>query len=264
MRVMNDRETSSGEPTVNSTAVPEPGAEPDGPVPKRKMPTGLKFAIGCIVVFFGFAAIAAVLLGVGGMWLKGQAGDLVEGVENRAEAQQQASDILERLVREHPFTAPADGRIDPASADRFFHATELAWTQIEPTARRLDEVADRSQEGRSRLGDALEGVRGASALIDSRLHIARALDEAGMSLEEFVWTGGALRNAYRDAKAPEAYRGSREAGDPVMLANIALAEKHAERLDSMDPSADEPNAWTVYNLATVWSRGLPDGSFPSP
>lgn len=237
-----------------------PAAEPTG----RKMPTGLKVAIGCIVVFFGFAAIAAVLLGVGGWWVKGQADDLIEGVQNRAEAQQQASDILERLDREHPFTTPADGRIDPASAERFFHATELAWTQIEPTVRRLDEVADRNREGRARLGDALEGFRSTGVLIDSRLHIARALDEAGMSLEEFVWTGGALRNAYRDANAPEAYRGSREAGDPVTLANIALAERHSERLESMDPSADEPNAWTVYNLATVWSSGLPDGSFPSP
>ncbi|MFW6083591.1 MAG: hypothetical protein ACODAA_00070 [Gemmatimonadota bacterium] len=249
---------------MDPDATPEPTGEAAEPTAKREMPTGLKVAIGCIVVFFGFAAISAVLLGAGGWWIKGQADDLVEGVQNRTEAQQEASGILERLGREHPFTAPADGRIDPASAERFFGATELAWTQIEPTVRRLDEVADRNREGRARLGDALEGFRGTGVLIDSRLHIARALDEAGMSLEEYVWTGGALRNAHRDANAPEAYRGSREAGDPVMLANIALAEEYAERLESMDPTADEPNAWTVYNLATVWSRGLPDGSFPSP
>lgn len=232
--------------------------------PKRRMPTGLKLAIGCIVVFFGLAAIAAALLGAGGLWLKGQADDLVEGVQDRAEAQQEASDILERLRSEYPFEAPADGRIDPASADRFFHATELAWSQIEPTVRQLDEVADRNREGRPRLGDVLDGARSGGLLIDSRLHIARALDEADMSLEEYVWTGGALRNAHRDANAPEAYRGSREAGDPVTLANIALAERHGDRLAAMDPAADEPNAWTVYNLAIVWSRGLPDKSLPSP
>lgn len=243
---------------------PEAAARTAEPAPDRKMPTGLKVAVGCIVVFFGFAAIAAVLLGAGGWWIKGQADDLIEGVQSRATAQQEASGILEQLERDHPFTAPVDGRIDPASADRFFLATELAWTQIEPTVRRLDEVADRNREGRARLGDALEGIRGTGLLIDSRLHIARALDEADMSLEEYVWTGSALRNAHRDANAPEAYRGSREAGDPVTLANIALAKEHAEQLESMDPSADEPNAWTVYNLATVWSRGLPDGSLPSP
>lgn len=209
------------------------------------MPTGLKLAIGCIVLFFGGAAIVAVLLGVGGWWIKGQADDLIEGVQNRAEAQQQASDILERLEREHPFSPPADGRIEPGSADRFFLATDLAWTQIEPTVSRLDEVAERNREGRARLGDALEGVRSTGVLIDSRLHIARALDEAGMSLDEYVWTGDALRRAHRGGAG-------------------ALADEHRERLEAMDPSAEEPTAWTVVELATLWSRGLPGGSLPSP
>lgn len=209
------------------------------------MPTGLKVAIGCIVVFFSFAAIAAVLLGVGGWWVKGQAEDLMQGVQNRTEAQQEATDILDRLEREHPFTTPSNNGIDPGSANRFFRATELAWTRIEPTVRRLDEVADRNREGRARLGDALEGFRGTGLLIDSRLHIARALDEVGMSLDEYVWIGGTLRSAHRDTDS-------------------SLADEYRERMDSMDPSADDPTAWTVYQLATVWSRGLPDGSLPSP
>lgn len=234
--------------------------QPDDAAPassKRRMPMGLKLAIGCIVVFFGFAALISVVLGIGGFWLKGQAGDFVEGVEARAEAQQEASAILDRLRETHPFTAPADGRIDPASAERFFVATRIAWRDIEPVARRMHEVAERNREGETRIGDFVEGARASGLLIDSRLHIARALDEVGMSLAEYVWTGGALGNARRDANAPTAYRGSREAGDPVMLANIELAERHASDLEAMEGPDGEPGPVIVLGLAQGWSLGRP-------
>lgn len=209
--------------------------------PKRRMPTGLKVVIGCLAVFFVLAAIAAVALGVGGMWLKGQADGFVEGVQNRAEAQQEASAILERLEREHPFTPPGDERVDPGSADRFFEATVLAWSEIEPTVLRLDEIADRNRDDRPRLGDMVDGMRNVGLLADSRLHIARALDVAGLSLEEYVWTGHALRGAQRDGSAPAAY---------------------ADRLAEMNSSTGEPNSSVVHDLATAWARGLPGFSVP--
>lgn len=201
---------------------------PEQPAAKRRMPTGLKVAIGCIVVFFGFAALAAVVLGVGGFWLKGQADDFVEGVEARAEAQQEASRILERLEEEHPFTPPANGQIDPTSANRYFEATRLAWREIEPAAARMHAVAERDRAGETRLGDVLEGARASGLLIDSRLHIARALEEAGMSLDEYVWTGGALRNA--------------------------------GELDSLESDSGEPSPVIVLGLAQAWSHGRPSAS----
>lgn len=207
-----------------------------GTPPKRRMPTGLKLAIGCLVVFFALAAIATVALGLGGLWLKDRAGDFVEGVENRAEAQQEASAILERLERDRPFSPPAGGQIDPGSAERFFEATALAWTQIEPVIRDLDEISERNRDERPRIGDMVDGMRNVGLLTDSRLHIARALDQADLSLDEYVWTGQALRRAQRDGTAPAAY---------------------ADRLSTMDASAEEPNPRVVLDLATVWAQGLP-------
>jgi len=224
------------------------------------MPAAMKLAIGCIVVFFGFAALIAVVLGVGGLWLKDQADAVVAGVEARTEAQQEASRMLERLEEEHPFRVPADGRIDPASAERFLEATRLAWREIEPVAARMHEVSERNRAGEARLGDVLEGARASGLLIDSRLHIARALEEVGMSLGEYVWTGGALQNARRDANAPAAYRGSREAGDPVMRANIELARRHAPQLDAMESDGGEPSPAIVLGLAQAWSLGRPSAS----
>lgn len=249
------------DPTPKHTYTSTPSGSDAPPAatsePKRPMPTGLKVAIGCIVVSFGALALMAVVLGVGGFWLKGKADDFVQGVENRAEAQQEAAAILDRLQDEHPFSPPADGRIDPASAERFLRATALAWIEIEPVVRRMHEVAERNREGNAGLGDVVEGARASGILVDSRLHIARALDEAGQSLGEFTWTGGALRSAWRDANAPDAYRGSRAAGDPVMTANIELARRHGEALAAMDRSAEEPNPSVVLSLAQAWSHGLP-------
>lgn len=238
--------------------------EASAAAPRKRLPTGLKVAIGCVVVFFGFASVIAIIFGIGGLWLKGEAEEFAEGVEARAEAQQEATEILDRLGRAHPFTRPPDGRIDPASAERFLRATQLAWAEIEPEVRRLHEVAERNREGEARLGDVFEGFRTTGLLADSRLHVARALDEVGLSLQEYVWTGGALQNAWRDANAPEAYRGSREAGDPVTLANIELAKRHAAELQAMDRSVEDPNPSAVLGLARIWSLGRPSSSGVTP
>lgn len=252
MTDQTSRHTNSPAPSASDALAAAAGGGP-----KRSMPTGLKVAIGCIVVSFGAVALLAVILGVGGFWLKGKADDFVQGVENRAEAQQEAAAILDRLGDEHPFAPPGDGRIDPESADRFLRATELAWIEIEPVVRRMHEVAERNREGSAGLADVVEGARASGLLVDSRLHIARALDEAGLSLGEFTWTGAALRSAWRDANAPNAYRGSRAAGDPVMAANIELARHHGEALAAMGRTAEEPNPSVVLDLAQAWSHGLP-------
>lgn len=234
---------------MTDETAPHPGvpSAPDTPTatvdPKRRMPTGLKVAIGCLATFFVLAALAAVAIGAGGMWLKGKTDGMVEGVQARAEAQREATALLERLEREHPFTPPADGNVDPRSADRFFEATALAWSEIEPTVRNLDEISERNRDDRPRLGDMVEGMRNVSLLTDSRLHIARALDEAGLSLREFVWTGQALRDAQRDGAASAA---------------------HADRWAAIDSADGEPNAAVVLDLAIAWSSGLSGVSAPAP
>lgn len=244
--------TDSIDPPASDPEAPSAVGEPGASAPaKRRMPTGLKLAIGCIGVFFVFAALATVMLGVGGLWLKDKAGDFVEGVETRAEAQQQASTLLSRLDAEHPFSPPADGRIDPDAADRFLRATELAWVDIEPFARRMHEVAERERAGEARIGDVIEGARASSLLIDSRLHIARALDEVGMSLGEYTWTAGALREAWGRSRAVT--RDSRGAGDAVMLANVELARRHSVALESMYANDDDANPSIVVGLAHAWS-----------
>lgn len=227
--------------TTQDAESPSAGGATAGTPPKRRMPTGLKLAIGCLVAFFALAAMAAVALGVGGLWLKDRAGVFVEGVEGRAEAQREASAILERLERDQPFSPPADDQIVPGSADRFFEATALAWMQIEPVVRDLDEIAERNRDERPRIGDVVDGMRNVGLLADSRLHIARALEQAELSLDEYVWTGQALRRAQRDGTAPAAY---------------------ADRLAAMDSSADEPNPSVVLDLATVWAQGLPGTTPP--
>jgi hypothetical protein len=227
--------------TTQDAASPSAAGTTAGTPPKRRMPTGLKVAIGCLVAFFALAALAAVTLGVGGLWLKDRAGDFVQGVESRAEAQREASAILERLERDRPFSPPVGGQIEPRSAERFFEATALAWTQIEPVIRDLDEIADRNRGERPRIGDMVDGMRNVGLLTDSRLHIARALEQAELSLDEYVWTGQALRRAQQDGTAPAAY---------------------ADRLAAMDSSAEEPNPRVVLDLATVWAQGLPGTTPP--
>lgn len=233
--MMTDQTSSHADATVT------PAASAATAETKRRMPTGLKIAIGCLGVFFVLSVLAVVAIGAGGMWLKDKADGVVEGVQARAEAQQQAASILDRLERDHPFSPPADDRIDPASAERFFEAVGIAWTEIEPTVRNLDEIARRNREAQPRLGDVVDGMRNVGLLADSRLHIARALEESDISLEEFVWIGQRLRNARHDGELPAAY---------------------ADRLASIDSATGEPSASVVLDLAIAWGRGLPDVSSP--
>jgi hypothetical protein len=229
---------------------------------KKPLPAGFKLVIGCLAAFFALATVAVVVLGVGGFWLKNKAGDVLEGVQARANAQQEAGALLDRLRNDYAFVTPADGRIDPASADRFFRAVALAWAPLESTMRRLEAASDRTRDGRAAISDVIEGVKASGVLVDSRVHIARALDEAGMSLEEFVWTGGALRGVWRDVRTTDGQHGVGTTEDGVLRANAALAERYRERLETMEKSR-EVNPSAILDLAILWAGALP-GMQPRP
>lgn len=227
---------------------------PEGPA-KRPMPTGMKLAIGCIVVFFAAIALLTVVLGAGGFWLKGKADKLVGGLEDRVEAQAEATTILDRLAMEFPFTPPSDGRIAPQSAERFFEATDLAWVDLRPLMSDMAKLSDRADE-QAGLREAILTIRASSEFVGSRVHLARALDRAGLSLNEYIWTGSALRRAWNDSST---LAGSLPPGNSVANANIELARNYGDRLSETDPAGETANPFKVLDLAITWSRGLQIG-----
>ncbi|MEE8487756.1 MAG: hypothetical protein V3S56_06270 [Gemmatimonadota bacterium] len=228
-------------------------ASPQGGVVKKRMPTGMKLAIGCIVVFFAAIALLTVVLGVGGFWLRGKADKLVGGLEDRVEAQAEATTILDRLAMERPFTAPGDGRIDPQSAERFFEATDLAWVELRPLMSDMATLYDRDDE-QTGLREAILTIRASSEFVGSRVHLARALDSTGLSLSEYIWTGSALRRAWNDSST---LAGALPRGNSVANANIELARRYGNRLSETDPAGETANPFKVLDLAMTWSRGLP-------
>lgn len=230
-------------------------ASPQEGAVKKRMPTGMKLAIGCIVVFFAAIALLTVVLGVGGFWLKGKADKLVGGLEDRVEAQAEATEILDRLATEYPFTPPNDGRIDPQSAERFFEATDLAWVELRPLMSDMAELSDRDDE-QTGLREAILTIRASSEFVGSRVHLARALDRAGLSLNEYMWTGSELRNSWRDAGE---LAGALPRGNSVAMENIELARLYADRLSETDPAGETASPFKVLDLAITWSRGLQMG-----
>jgi hypothetical protein len=230
---------------------------------RRRTPLGLKLFIGCGALVVVVAVVGAVVVGAGGMWIKDKADGVVSGLEESVDAQREASAILDRLAREHPFTPPADGRIDPASVERFFRATDAGWVELEPFATRMTALSERARNDNTGIRDVLEGARGAVDLTDSRLVLAKALKGAGLSLGEYVWTGQELMSAWRDANAPASYRESSDGQAPVRAANEELVSRHANRLGTMDRSAETANPAFVLNLALLWSTELPSSPWSS-
>ena len=86
--------------------------------------------------------------------------------------------------------------------------------------------------------------------------MAHALDRAGLSLSEYIWTGSELRNSRRDAGE---LAGVLPAGNSVANANIELARRYADRLSETDPAGETANPFKVLDLAITWSRGLQIG-----
>ena len=84
---------------------PVPPSSPTTPPPKKGMSTGGKVAIGCGILAVIAIVVVIVAIVAGGMFVSKKANEFTGGME----AQQEASDRIQELEREHPFTPPQDG-----------------------------------------------------------------------------------------------------------------------------------------------------------
>lgn len=222
----------------------EPSVPPSPPSapPRQGMSTGAKIAIGCgILAVLALVAVVIVTL-AGGMFLKKKAGDLAGGLE----AQQKASEKVQALEREHPFTPPADGVVGDERAERFLAVTDDAWKEMRES---MDDVAERGrridERGRAGMGDAMAGLQ---ALGRSRIALAEALDEHDMPVSEYLWTGLELVRAYQGREMPPDQSG-------IPAQNVTLARRHEAELAEIAEDRDDerPGRGVVLGMAWTWA-----------
>lgn len=166
--------------------------------PSRGGCTVGKTLVGCLVLLALAVAGGVAAVGLGGFALMRGAESVFGGLDEH----QEAGRMLERLNREHPFQAPADGAVSPELTRRFRAVTARAWEGWQPWAVEVRGFSTRDPRSSGHPPDAGEivaGTRALGGLTRSRLLLARALSLEGSSLGEFVWTGHAL--ARRDRAA---------------------------------------------------------------
>lgn len=240
--------TADQTPAPPSSTPPPPDAPPPGTTPPKKgMSTGVKVAIGCGALF----VLALIVLGIvaiaGGLFVQRRAEQFAGGVE----AQQEASERLEALAREHPFSPPSDGVVGEDRADRFLAVTDDAWERMEEMEEWLEEMAEREvgieRRGRAGVGDVMAGMRGMGAWAGARLALVEALDEHDMSAGEYAWTGLQLVRAYESLDRPAEASG-------VPPENLAVAAKHRDEIAEIADAreAGEPSRGLVLWLALSW------------
>lgn len=222
-----------------------------GPPPKKGMSTGVKVAIGCgillVLVIIGFVVFGVV----GGMLLKNKASELTGGLE----AQQQASEMIQSLERERPFTAPADGVVSDDMAESFFAVTDDAWDAMRADMEDLAERGESIDEGgrQAGIGDAMAGVR---ALGRSRVALAEALEGHDMPVSAYLWTGMELVRAYHAiGMEPE------QSGVPAP--NVQLAERHREALAEIAEQQESGRPGKGMVLGLAWTWGASEGVTPA-
>lgn len=230
----------------------EPTMEGASPQRSEGLSTGAKLLIGCLGCLGVIAVVAVVGVAVGGVAFKSQIERFVGGVSD----QQEASETLERVRREHPFTVPDDGVVTEDQVERFVDVTDRAWEGMEPWAQdlvELSELREAAREGSGGIQSVRElagGVQGISGFARARVQIAEALDDVGMSLGEYVWTGISLSRASADGDSE---------GAPVPEANRELVERYEGDLPVFGREGEgEPGPELVLGVATIW--GMSDQS----
>jgi hypothetical protein len=235
------------------SAVPpsQPAAPPTyAPAPPKKgMSTGAKIGIGCGALLV-LGIVGFVILGVvGGRFVKSKTDQLTGGLE----AQEEATESIQELERDHPFTAPADGIVTNDLADDFFAVTDDAW---EGMREEMEDVAERGQDieergGEAGIGDAMAGVQ---ALGRARVALAEALDEHEMPVSAYLWTGMELMRAYHAiGMAPD------QSGVPAQ--NVQLAESHRAQLAEI-AEENEGQIGKGMVLGMAWTWGAGEGVMP--
>jgi hypothetical protein len=232
----------SRDPYATSTGEP---VEP----PKKGMSTGAKVAIGCgialvlVIIAFGIAAI------VGGMFVKNKAEQLTGGLE----AQQEASEKIQALERDHPFTAPAAGVVPEDLAGKFLAVTNDAWEKIQDD---MEDLSERSEDidegGRAGLGDAMAGVQ---ALGRTRVALAEALEDNDMPVSAYLWTGMELTRAYQALGMPPEQTG-------IPAQNLQLAERYRSELAEIAGDGQEGEIGKGMVLGMAWTWGMSEGTMP--
>lgn len=176
----------------------------------------LKVVIGCgaavLIIFIVIVGIAVFA----GYQLQKDAG----GVK----AQEEATRTFERLAIEHPFTPPEDGVVTEDQARQFLTVTDEVWTEVEPLVDEMNELEERVEQEDEGLGigSILSGVRSMGKLMRARIVLAEELERRGISLDDYVWTGNSLIQAYGALSEPDAHG--------VPEPNLELARAHSEAL----------------------------------
>jgi len=216
------------------------------PPPKKGMSTGAKVAIGCGIL--ALLAIIGVVVAIvaGGIFVSRKADDITGGLE----AQQEASEAVQELEREHPFTPPSDGVVRSDRVETFFAVTDDAWEAMREW---VDDMRERGEEidsrgGEAGFGDAMAGLQG---LGRSRVALSEALEGHDMPVSEYIWTGMALAHAYAALDQPAETSG-------VPAENLELAGEHRERLAEMADDGENAEGRGVV-LAIAWTLATSEG-----
>lgn len=241
-----DSRPGSDSPSSSAGAGPAHSAADAGASQSDKegMSTGAKFLIGCL----GIVGVLAVAGAIGSYVLYNYIGDrgreFVGGLEQQAEAQQ----VMERLEEEHPFEPPSDGVVSEASARALFDVTDEVWSEVQPWAEELADVARRVEErDQPSVADLTLGPRLISRLAEGRVLFAETLDQHDLAPQEYLWTGYTLLRAYEELDRPEEERTS----PPE---NLELAERYRAELEELNrPAVDgRPARGSVFYVASLW------------
>lgn len=226
--------------------VPSDPIPPATPPPRKGMSTGAKVAIGCGIL--ALLAIVGVVVAIvaGGMFVSRKADEFTGGLE----AQQEASETVQALEREHPFTPPADGIVPADRAETFFAVTDDAWEEMREW---IEEMRERGEDidsrgGEAGFGDAMAGLQG---LGRSRVALSEALTDHEMAVSEYIWTGMALAHAYGALDQSAETSG-------VPAENLDLATEHRERLAEMSDDGEDAEGRGVV-LAIAWTLATSEG-----
>lgn len=204
----------------------------------------LKVVIGC-----GAAVLIVLVVLVG---IAVYAGYQIQKDMGGAKAHEEANRTFERLASEHPFTPSADGVVSDGQARLFFEVTDEVWREIDPIVREMNDLGKRVEDEESKvgIGNILAGVRGIGKLMRARLVLAEALERSGASLDQYIWTGNSLIDAYEALSQPDSAN--------VPEANLVLARQYSEQLAGFASEHESFDKSVILMVASITdpSQGL--------
>ena len=227
------------------------------PPPPREggLSTGGKLFLGCLALVVVGGVLAVLTLGAGAVFVGKAARDVVSEVRGDSGAGEELRELEER----HPFQPPADGVVREEHVRRLEQAVEAVWVRLEPARDALE--ADRpGSTPPAGVREALEQFQGGmQGLERMREALADGLAEAGVSLQEFLWTSGRLVGAWRSLGMDSAPEGMPEENRELARRHAALAENLAG--NPRNPEADRSAVLTVamgaggiLALEELWTR----------